>query len=177
MSRRLRPAIPDDQSAVEALWVDAAAWLAGIGSDQWQYPPRSTRIAASIAAGECWLVDDGNGPPVATITLDDYADPDFWRPADDPGDALYVHRMIVARHAAGAGLGGVLLDWASGRAQAAGRRWLRADCWRTNAGLRAWYEARGFGLVRVVGLPHRRSGALYQRRAGVRLCGDPPLAS
>jgi GNAT superfamily N-acetyltransferase len=176
MTYRLRPARPCDQPAVEQLWADAAAWLASIGSDQWQYPPRSARIAASIVAGTCWLVD-GESDPVATITLDDYADPDFWRAEDGPDSAMYVHRLIVARAAAGAGIGSALLDWASGRAEAAGRRWLRADCWRTNAELRVWYEGQAFGLLRVVDVPHRRSGALYQRRAGVRLREGPALAS
>lgn len=153
------------------MWTEASAWLAEIGQDQWQYPARVERIAASIAAGDCWLAfQDG---PVATITLDGHADPDFWTPADDPASALYVHRMIVRRPAAGAGLGAGLLDWAAARSVRAGRRWVRLDCWKTNQPLRRWYEAQGFVLVRVVDLPHRGSGALYQRPASGTSGGAP----
>jgi GNAT superfamily N-acetyltransferase len=171
----IRRARPDEVDTVAAMWTEAGQWLATIGSDQWQYPARTERIGASIAAGdECWLVEDAGGL-VATLTLDGHADPEFWRPADDPGAALYVHRMVVRRAAAGAGLGSALLDWAGARAERAGRAWLRLDAWRTNARLRSYYERQGFALVRVVELAHRRSGALYQRPAGVRLRRGPPL--
>lgn len=174
MTYRLHPARPGDAGTVAALWDDARSWLAEIGSDQWQYPVRAARVAASIAAGECWIVDGDTGP-VATVTLDGHADPDFWTEADDPGSALYVHRMVVRRSAADAGLGGALLDWASRHAAGAGRSWLRLDCWVTNHALRRWYAAQGFTHVRTVVLPHRRSGALYQRPAGVVLRGGPEL--
>jgi len=171
----IRRARPDEAGAVADMWAEAGRWLASIGSDQWQYPARAERIAASIAAGECWLVDL-DGVPVATITLDSCADPDFWTPEDEPGSALYVHRMVVRRTAAGGQLGSALLDWASARAEAAGRSWLRLDAWRTNQRLRAYYEGEGFALVRVVDVPHRRSGALYQRPAAVRLRRGPALS-
>lgn len=175
MTYRIRRARPDEAHTVAAMWTEAGQWLATIGSDQWQYPARTERIVASIAAGECWLVDQDD-EPVATVTLDGYADPDFWTAADDPGSALYVHRMVVRRRAAGAGLGPALLDWAGSRAERAGRSWLRLDAWRTNHRLRSYYEGQGFALVRVVDVPHRRSGALYQRPAGVRLHRGPPLS-
>lgn len=175
MTHLIRRAHPDEVATVAGMWTEAGQWLAARGSDQWQYPARTERIAASIAAGECWLVEH-DGRPVATITLDGHADPEFWQPADDPASALYVHRMVVLRSAAGAGLGSALLDWAGARVQAAGRAWLRLDAWRTNQRLRRYYEDEGFGLVRVVKLPHRRSGALYQRPADVRLRRGPPLS-
>ena len=175
MTHLIRRARPDEAATVADMWDEAGRWLATIGSDQWQYPARSGRIMASIAAGECWLVETG-GESVATIALDGYADPDFWSAADGPDAALYVHRMVVRRASAGSGLGSALLDWAAGRAESAGRPWLRLDAWRTNLRLRAWYEAEGFALVRVVDAPHRRSGALYQRPASVRLRRGPPLS-
>jgi GNAT superfamily N-acetyltransferase len=170
----IRRARPDEVDTVAAMWTEAGQWLAAIGSDQWQYPARTERITASIAAGECWLVERDD-EPAATITLDRYADPEFWTPADDPDNALYVHRMVVLRRFAGAGLGSALLDWAGARAERDGLRWLRLDAWRTNRRLRDYYERQGFALVRVVDLPHRRSGALYQRPAGARFGAGPHL--
>lgn len=174
MTIDIRPARSDEAGLVAEMWAEAGAWLAAIGSDQWQYPARRERIDASIAAGECWLAAAG-GRPVATVTVDRHADGDFWQPADQPDNALYVHRMVVRRQAAGAELGSALLDWAGGRAERAGWAWLRLDAWRTNQALRDYYARRGFVLVRVVDVPHRRSGALYQRPAGVRLGWGPDV--
>ncbi|MBG0567910.1 GNAT family N-acetyltransferase [Actinoplanes sp. NEAU-A11] len=149
---------------------EASAWLAQKGSDQWQ-PMQTGRlsidhvrsgIARSIAKGECFIVLDDQ-EPIGTITLDSFADPEFWTDEDDPGSALYVHRMIVKRSHAGRGIGGQLLHWANDRAKKAGRRWLRLDAWRTNPTLHEYYRSQGFEQVRVVDLPHRGSGALFQR--------------
>jgi len=59
-----------------------------------------------------------------------------------------------------------MLDWASGRAGAAGKQWLRLDAWSRNADLHRYYERRGFQPVRLLRFDHRGSGALYQRPAG-----------
>lgn len=173
MTYRLRRATPADQPTVEQLWRGASVWLAGQGSDQWQYPPRSGRIATTIVAGTCRVVEHA-GAPVATITLDHYADPEFWRPADDPDCALYVHRMIVAER--GTGLGSSLLDWAGAQAEAAGRLYVRLDAWKRNAALHTYYRDQGFAHVRTVDLPHRGSGALFQRHAAVRVATGPALS-
>lgn len=170
----VRPARADELNVVVDLWHEAARWLADRGLDQWQYPPRQESITRNIAAGECWLVEAA-GTTIATLTVDHHADPEFWRAEDDPGSALYVHRMVVGRAAAGVDLGAALLDWASGRAAAEGKRWLRLDAWRTNEGLRRYYAGQGFALVRVVELPHRRSGALYQRPATMRIGRGPEI--
>ncbi|MFD3530041.1 hypothetical protein [Streptomyces sp. NPDC058664] len=55
-----------------------------------------------------------------------------------------------------AGLGAVMLGWASDAAGRRGADALRLDCVRSNAGLRASYENRGFahrGDVAVGGAP------------------------
>ncbi len=93
-----------DLDTVAALHGEAREWLASKGLDQWQ-PKHTARmsidrvrsnIARSIAKGDCFLALEG-GEPVATITLDTYADPEFWLDEDRPGDALYIHRMSSPR--------------------------------------------------------------------------------
>ncbi|WP_405934629.1 GNAT family N-acetyltransferase [Streptomyces longwoodensis] len=167
----IRPGRPDELGAVEALLREASAWLASRGIDQWQYPPHRDRITAALERGVCFLALRGD-EPVATIQLDDFADPEFWTPDDEPDAALYVHRMAVKRESAGTGVGGMLLDWASGRAAAQGKQWLRLDAWKDNQGLHRFYKSAGFTLLRVVDLPHRRSGALFQRATGYTRDGD-----
>ena len=100
------------------------------------------------------------------ITADERADPELWTDQDRHDDALDVHRMVVDRSAARQGGGGKLLDWAESLAAGRGRKLLRLDAWRTNEPLHACYRQQGFAPVRVVGLSHRGTGALFQRRVG-----------
>ncbi|MGY3202752.1 GNAT family N-acetyltransferase [Streptomyces sp. TE5632] len=161
----IRPGRPDELGAVETLLRGASSWLASRGIDQWQYPPHRDRIMAALEQGVCFIAFK-DGQPIATIQVDDFADPEFWTPDDNPGEALYVHRMAVSRDSAGGGVGGRLLDWAVSRAASQGKRWLRLDAWKDNVGLHCYYENSGFTLIRIVNLPHRRSGALFQRSTG-----------
>ncbi|MFD0479356.1 GNAT family N-acetyltransferase [Nonomuraea thailandensis] len=63
----------------------------------------------------------------------------------------------------GSGLGDALLDWACAAAFSAGLPWVRLDCAKANPRLQGYYRDRGFRHVRTVDLPHRSSGALFQR--------------
>ncbi|SRR6266511_731634 len=103
------------------------------------------------------------GTPAATITVDGWANPDLWTPAEAAEPALYAHKLTVARAYAGRGLGAELLDWAGSRAADSGAIWLRLDVWTTNHDLQRYYLEQGFTHVRTVILSHNPSGALFQR--------------
>ncbi|MEV5550759.1 GNAT family N-acetyltransferase [Streptomyces sp. NPDC052309] len=159
----IRAARPEELDTVEALWLEASRWLASRGIDQWQYPPRRWRMAEAVEAGDCYLaVRDGRA--IATITVHERADPEWWA-EEDPASALYVHDLAVSRRAAGQSLGARLLDWAGAVAAGRGKRWLRLEAWKTNPLLHRYYLGQGFALLRIVDLPHRNSGALFQRPA------------
>lgn len=174
MTHIVRHAGPADVSIIVELMEDARAWLASSGSDQWQYAPRVDRIQAAVAAGSAWIAESDHRP-VATITIDGNADPEFWTWEDDPDSAMYVHRLVVNRSAAGRELGTALLDWSSRRASAAGLRWQRLDAWASNEDLHRYYQTRGWTHLRTVRLPHRGSGALFQRPAGAQTGTGPDL--
>lgn len=176
MTLLIRRARPPERDAVAGLWDAAATWLQEQGQSQWQYPPRLDGIEASIEARTCWLVEQKPGDPIATVTLDDVADPRRWPPEDQPGTARYVHRLIVGRSHRVPGLGSAILDWAGARAARAGATWLRLDAWTGNARLRQYYLDHGFRLVRVVETPGINSGALFERPATVALGLGPRLA-
>ena len=57
-----------------------------------------------------------------------------------------------------------MLDWAADLAAGRGLTWLRLDAWRTSDRLHAYYRRHGFTHMRTVDLPHRGSGAIFQRR-------------
>ncbi|MDR7278954.1 GNAT family N-acetyltransferase [Catenuloplanes atrovinosus] len=153
---------------------ERTAWLAARGEDQWSVPLPRRAVAATVSAGQTWMVWDGH-TPAATITLaaatdaeglwkpaHDAPDP-LWYPEDDPADALYAAKMMVPRDRSGSGLGQELLDWAGGRAFAAGLTWLRLDAWTSNTRLHDYYRRQGFQHVRTV--ESRLSGACFQRAA------------
>lgn len=166
MSRiAIRPATSEDVSLLVSLYQAAQRWLAQSGSDQWATnTEEKTRanIECSVERGDCWLAEIDN-TVVGMITVDEYADPEFWKEGDRPDDALYVHRMVVDRRAAGRGVGAELLGWADNIAASRGRKWLRLDAWRTNVPLHTYYRRQGFTPIRIVELSHRGSGALFQR--------------
>jgi GNAT superfamily N-acetyltransferase len=178
----IRRAASDDREVIEQLQAESVEWLATRGLDQWQPgQPRAPRdrpgshLDDALERGTCWIAET-DGQIVATITVDDNADPEFW-PLEHAEHALYVHRMIVRRSHAGHNLGAVLLDWADQLARGASRPLLRLDAWRTNQALHAYYRNQGFTHVRTLNLAHRGSGALFERpveRTGGR---DSPTPS
>lgn len=164
----LRAATAADLQGVLALLAETAGWLNGRGVRQWPaggFP--AERIAPLIEEGTMYLLDGEEGP-AATLALDGQADPEFWAAGDDPGSALYVHKLAVARAHSGRGLGEALLDWAGLRVLGMGRRWLRLDCSKDNTRLQDYYRDQRFAHLRTVDLPHRASGALFQRAGGLR---------
>ncbi|GIE93309.1 N-acetyltransferase [Paractinoplanes rishiriensis] len=174
MTLSIRPAEPTERDIVADLWNAAAAWLHEQGQDQWQYPIRLHAIEAAIADRTCWLVWRAPGDPVATVTLDDFADPRLWLPEDQPGAGRYVHRLVVTRTGGPIpDLGSAILDWASIRAANVGATWLRLDAWTNNTRLHKYYLERGFHLVRSVYGPDISSGVLFERRAGAILGVGP----
>lgn len=168
----IRPAVPGEEAQLASMWMEASDWLKRQGIDQWQYPPNMATIHRDVATGTAYLVRK-NGETVGTITINEYADPEFWNSGDSPDNALYGHRMIVRQHARGQRIGNSLIDWACRKTSAADREWLRLDAWKTNQRLAQYYRELGFSHLRTVDLPHRRSGALFQRGAGTS-CGCGP---
>ncbi len=161
----MRPATETDLEPLVALYQSVRDWLTDQGTDQWSTYSKAQfreRLARSISENCCYVALDGD-QLLGTITVDTFADPDFWNVHDQTEDALYVHRMIVDRKAAGKDIGGLLLDYAVNLAAAKEKRWLRLDAWRTNTKLHAYYVNRGFAMVRVISLKHRGSGALFQQ--------------
>lgn len=157
-------AVLADLPEIKRLWISAGRRLAAKGIDQWQYPLNENSMMNAIRRGDCWLAIAEDGAVAGTVIIDDFADPEFWTDEDDPDSAVYVHRMIVDSRFSGQQIGRSMLALANRKAMARGREFVRLDAWRTNSELHEYYLGQGFALVRVVELPHRRSGALFQRR-------------
>ncbi|MYV42665.1 GNAT family N-acetyltransferase [Streptomyces sp. SID1328] len=166
----ITPAEPRDVSKLLTFREEAAAWLRGLGSDQWSRPYPADKLLATIEAGTVFMLRDGH-TTAGTITLTPDAEEGLWTDDELAEPSMFVNKLTVAREYAGQNLGGRLLDWAGDRAHRAGARWLRLDAWTTNEGLQRYYLALGFTHVRTVhegsavnGGP-RVSGWLAQRAA------------
>ncbi|MGE5674824.1 MAG: GNAT family N-acetyltransferase [Mycobacterium leprae] len=140
-------ATPTDADAVLDLLVDAARWIQSTGIAQWERFRSYTSAAReeveeAIARSETYLFRQGD-QAVGTISLAPPGDWDrnLWGAAEAE-EALFVHRLAVARSAAGQGIGGIMLDWATAQARAVGVRHLRLDCVGENAALNAYYGQR-----------------------------------
>lgn len=169
---RLVRATPDTLDDVLAVLSDAARWLRlDKGIRQWPmvFAPgerRAVQLAAEAEQGHVHLVYRGD-VPLATCTVTTWCDPDFahgW--PDRTDEALYVLRLAATRQARAEGLdlGAALLEYAADLVAERGWSRLRLDCPRDNPALHAYYERRGFRKVGEVAAPHRRSGALFERR-------------
>jgi GNAT superfamily N-acetyltransferase len=148
---------------------DAAAWLAGLGSDQWSTPFPAEHIANSIKADTVFLIKESKDhEAAATVTLDNQIDPelwDLWTPEEKAESALYVHKLTVDRQYAGQDLGGRILDWAGDLAARRGAKWLRLDAWTTSQRLHQYYIEHGFQHIRTTTDPNEVSGWIAQRPA------------
>jgi GNAT superfamily N-acetyltransferase len=154
----------------------AADWLRGQGTDQWATPwptldERDERVRIGLERRQTWLVCDGHAP-VATMTVCQDPIPHVWQERD-PGDAVYVHRLVIDRRYAGQNLGGMMIDWAVQRELKRRRvEWVRVDVWTKNEGLHAYYERQGFVRCGTCPDDDYPSGALFQKAADAALNTD-----
>ncbi len=166
-----RRAAVDHLDDIVRLFDEAALWLRSKNTDQWARPwpnraCRDSRILASLQEGKCWIGWDC-GIAAATITADPEEDP-YWSGGRPPESAVYIHRLIVGRAYAGAGLGAALIDWAGRTArQEYGSRWIRLSAWTTNDRLHAYYLRQGFSLCDFHADDGYPSAARFQKPAAL----------
>ncbi|TYP86000.1 GNAT family N-acetyltransferase [Blastococcus xanthinilyticus] len=139
-----RPARGPDAGVLHALREQRARWMTDAGIRQWRPGEVGVgEVEAQVAAGE-WHVLEAGDRLVAGLRLL-WSDAVVW--GDVPGDAAYVHGLVVDPAHAGAGIGAALLAWAAATAAGAGRSRLRLDCVESNPRLRRYYRDRGFTEV------------------------------
>jgi predicted N-acetyltransferase YhbS len=155
----VREARADDTEVVAGLLDEATRWVGERGFEQWPLPFPRHEVADAIARGEVFVAEhDGEAVATVTILTDD---PQYW--GARPPDALYVHKLAVARAHAGRGFGAEVIGWADRRAASLGREFLRLDCLGDSNGIRDYYERLGFEHCGDLVLG-RRNMSIYERR-------------
>jgi GNAT superfamily N-acetyltransferase len=181
---RVRPAVTDDIPAIHDLIGSAAAWLRKYkNTDQWATPwpnkrDRDARVAQGIEDRLTWMVEDGEGLLMGTVTCREHGNDMLWTQTEQAEPAVYVSRLIVRREQAGQGIGAALIDWAGMLGINGWRaRWMRVDVWTTNLALHRYYKGQGFEHLRTLEFADEwdyPSAALFQKpTAGV----DPSSAA
>lgn len=141
------PAAAADLDVVMELLREARDWQRARGVDVWREFDRG-QISADICAGRVYIAKERateQGAVRGAVTLVE-SDPLVWGP--DDGEALYVHRLVSSRQAAGRGTGAMLIRWARFVAAWRCKRWLRLETWNENRAMRGYYENQGFRHVR-----------------------------
>jgi ribosomal protein S18 acetylase RimI-like enzyme len=135
------PAQLADLEEVADILEEARQWLISKGiTDQWPRPAPPEAIAWSIERHTTYLAYR-EGKAIATFTLQ-ASDEATWGAV--PDDALYLHGLAVCRAFAGQQIGERLLQLAAEISKAAGKHYLRLDCWAGNEPLSRYYERAGF---------------------------------
>lgn len=141
----VRRAEERDIPAIEAILLDAVAWLDGCGQSLWARDAVSwARLSQSFTPGDFCLAL-ANGEPAGCMALIDF-DPMFW-PDLQKGESLFIHKLAVVRACAGKGVSKELLDFAKDEAKRRGIGAVRLDCHQHRQKLRAVYERNGFVCV------------------------------
>ena len=146
-----------------ALLMEAGAWVAAKGINQWD-PAQFSRERGLVAIerGEVYIARLG-AEVAGTLRLQ-WADEALW--GVRPNDAGYIHGLAVKRAYAEHQIGLGLLRWAESHVAEAGRKFLRLDCMAANPALRGYYLKSGFTFVGEIE-KHGRSAALFEREAAM----------
>lgn len=123
----IRKAVFADAPEILKLLQSVASWLENEGPGKlWPASDFQLRdIQERISRLEV-VVLHFDGQLAASMYIEP-SDETFW-PEALPGEALYLHKIVVDRRRAGQGFSQRLLDWAAEQARTRGCRFLRLDC-------------------------------------------------
>jgi protein-tyrosine phosphatase len=140
----LEPGTVADAAAVVRLRDAAAEWLLSRGIEQWRPGEASEAgVVARAGAGELFVVRDRDEVVAAVVIVS--SDPEIW--GARPGDAGYVHTLVIDRRRAGHGLGRRVLARAEAHIAGRGATYARLDCVAGNDRLTAYYGDAGYTEV------------------------------
>jgi GNAT superfamily N-acetyltransferase len=138
------PATPAHLAEIRTAYADARALQAASRAFQWpEFTDRS--IVDEMEGGRLFRVLDRNA--FVGVFSVAYEDPAIWGELER-GAHIYLHRFARAASYPGRGLLDAILAWAIARCETLGREGLRLDTWGGNDALIAYYESRGFTLIR-----------------------------
>jgi GNAT superfamily N-acetyltransferase len=156
----IRQARADAFGTIADMIRDAQERLKDLGTDQWSTDTpdgagryRTDRVKHSLREGTTWLAvvpvlqnDAVAEIPVATVTIEETANPRVWPERKFTAEpAVYLSRVVTAKGFSGLHVGAAIIDWAGEHGMNNYHaKWIRIDVWTTNVALHRYYEKRGF---------------------------------
>jgi ribosomal protein S18 acetylase RimI-like enzyme len=143
----MRRATDADAGSIFAMRRAREVWLAARGIRQWPIGlVARDDVMAQVHDGQWWVLAaaPAAGELAAAMRVV-WSDQEFW--ADAPGQAVYVHGLMVGLRYSGKGLGRLMLDVAQQMGLDAGAEYCRLDCVAANGRLKKIYRDYGFTEV------------------------------
>lgn len=152
----MRLARAEEAGRVTEILEDGKRSIARFGIEQWQhgYPNRKA-VERDIAAGACYVAEDGTGALLGSLALLAGVDAEYCRaqvgwltdnPFEGAGDAPYlaIHRCATAAEALERGVMGFMFEQAEQIARERGLHSIRIDTHPGNVAMRSFLTKRGF---------------------------------
>lgn len=159
-SCRVRQANGKDANQVIEMLTNAASWLKENGINQWSYlhsGKENHAIEAAISKGTTYVVEDKDGKLLASFNLSSEQndwDLVLWGGSNE--QAVYLHRLVVARNDHNKQIGKKLLTW---MIENMTDGMLRLDCVGHNKVLNQLYQDAGFTFIGS----HDMGGKLFSK--------------
>jgi len=129
------------------------AWLWQKGVKQWapgSFQNNRGRLAHFIQSG-CLILSYQDTELAGGCILSE-VNPG-WPPSfakASANNAMYLNALVVARFAAGQGLGRQIINACTRVARKRGKRVIRLDCWEGNTFLKSYYRRQGFKMLAAI---------------------------
>ncbi len=147
----------NEKAALDIL-IDAINWMEENDGSLWQREEINGTDLTNTADQSHYRLVCLNHTPAATFQLGQ-VDTRYWPDADD--DAIYLHRIAIARAFRGQGLLPQIFRFAQNYAADMGRSKIRLDCDSNRGKLRSLYENAGFFFHSYISLDIY-NGARYE---------------
>ena len=141
----IKRAEPIDIPIIESILLDTINWLNDMNQPLWRAEEvKWDTLSKSYQIGDFYIAFL-NGEPAGCMVLLDH-DPFFW-PDVARGEALFIHKLAVTKHAKKSGVADTLINFAKDEGMKRQASSIRLDCHQYREKLRAFYERHGFVCV------------------------------
>lgn len=145
-----------DENELAELMLEIAQWLQSLGSTQWAGILEGKDIHQTdkaISRGEVFIFRSKENNEIAgSVIMQNNAsewDISLWGESAIKNDdqAVFLHRLVVARSYAGKGVGRKIMEWAEKFIHSSDKAVIKLDCISSNAKLNQFYTSCGYQLV------------------------------
>jgi hypothetical protein len=162
----MRPAAPEDHSALLAMIQARSDWMKERKLPNWRCWGRNVHeLAANCSGryGDMWVLTEHNDRILGCTTLLTIAAPWSWTGSEAKESAYYLTSTVTDPAERHRKLGTLIADWAVDLAAHKDIAYVRRDC--SSPALAAYYQQQQFTLIRTVACPGTSTVYSMERRS------------